>query len=257
MFEQERTIGRLQRRADADPSLAACLLVGPFALGTNDDYSAIEAVLVYRDEESRARAWATRAEFAQSVMPYVAAKSVDLGPGRQRVLFSNGCQLDLEYVSLDTLQPSHRFSRVRILKDSSGRGEQLQSQAAGQLVPQPQMTAAELSTLDDLFWTGLWDVLRQLARGDADRPFPAYLELLQRTLPPLLRVLPADAPAHRGLLQAQYSQDTRLTRQHLGNLLAAYLAARQAVVDRFRLTFVAERAFESEMRRWVERLVGR
>ena len=68
--------------------------------------------------------------------------------------------------------------------------------------PQPRITADELNALDNRFWIMFWDTLRLLKRGDTDKPFTIYLELLQSILPPLLRILPAEDVAHQGLLAA-------------------------------------------------------
>jgi hypothetical protein len=111
-----------------------------------------------------------------------------------------------------------------------------------------------LVALDQRFWVMYWDALRLLARGDYDKPFTIYLEILSFTLPTLLHVLPPDDPAREGLISAFYSRDTRATTKQFAGLLEAYLAARQAIVQRYHLQPVGDQAFESEIRRNIQKL---
>ena len=98
------------------------------------------------------------------------------------------------------------------------------------------------------------DTLRLLKRGDADKPFTTYLQMLYFTLPPLLDALPREEPARQALMRATYSRDSAATARSLGELLDSYIAARAAVVRRQNLMFPINTAFESEIRRLVERL---
>ena len=93
-----------------------------------------------------------------------------------------------------------------------------------------------------------------LSRGDTDKPFTIYLELLSFTLPTLLHVLPAGDPAHDGLISAYYSRDARRTMENLSGLMEAYLAARSAVIQRYHLQPMGDQAFESEIRRLIQKL---
>lgn len=258
MFEQERLIGRLQRRVMAEPDIRICFLAGSFGRRTNDDYSDLDVALVFADRASRELAWRERREFTQSIMPYVAVKSFDADHVQTYLhvaLFSNGSKVDLRYETQDELEPNPRDAQIRILKDDSqGWGESYQAASARLFVPQPRIGANALSRLDERFWVMFWDVLRLLKRGDADKPFATYLELLNSTFPPLLNALPAGDPARQGLIQANFSRDTRVTLSHMRPLLEAYLAARSAVVARHNLPFAPNRAFENELRRLVERL---
>jgi hypothetical protein len=258
MFEQERVIGRLQRRVLADPDILVCFLSGSMGKRTSDDYSDLDAALLFRDEERRERAWAARRDFTQSIMPYVAVKSFDAAhvrPFFHVALFSNGCKVDLRYETLETLQPNPWDAQIRILKDQRGWGETFQAASAQQALPQPRLRSDELQALDDRFWVMFWDALRLLKRGDVDKPFTVYLELLHFTLPGLLQTLPANDPARQNLLQANFSRDAQATLQHLTRLLDAYLAARGAVVQRHNLAFAPNRPFEREIQRLLERLM--
>jgi hypothetical protein len=116
---------------------------------------------------------------------------------------------------------------------------------------QPRLTTAELTALDERFWVMFMDVYRLLRRGDSDKPFTIYLELLHFTLPVLLRVLPPEEPARRNLLQANFSSDTKKTIRQLVQLLDAYLAARTAVIQRFHLDFEVDSRFETAVKQLI------
>ena len=98
-----------------------------------------------------------------------------------------------------------------------------------------------------------WDILRLLWRGDHQKPFPIYLQLLHVTLPPLLDVLPPQDPAHLALRQASFSQNTKATARHMAQLVEAYVAARTAVIRRFSLAFIPNENFETNIRRLIQR----
>lgn len=260
MFEQERFIGRLQRHVQGEHSIIACFLSGSFGRRLEDDYSDLDIALVYADEAARDRGWQQRRDFVRAVMPYVPARSFDAGhlrPSFHIALYSNGTKADYRFEAQELLQPSPWDRDIRIVKDSGRWAEDYQAASTRLALPQPYLSADELIALDNRFWIMFWDVLRLLKRGDADKPFTIYLELLHFSLPPLLRVLPPEEPTRQGLLTAAYSQDTAATAQHMGRLLDAYLAARTAVIQRQRLLFTPDRAFENEMQRLVARLVER
>ena len=115
-----------------------------------------------------------------------------------------------------------------------------------------RLTAAQLKALDERFWVMLWDTYRLLLRGDNDKPFTIYLELLHFTLPPLLNILPPEDPARQPLLRAQFNQDTKTTAGHLNNLLQAYLKARTAVVTRLHLDFMPDTRFETAVQNLIK-----
>jgi hypothetical protein len=96
-----------------------------------------------------------------------------------------------------------------------------------------------------------WDILRQVLRGDSDKPFTIYLELLHFTFPALLRVLPPEEPARKALQVASFNQNTKATAVHLEQLLTAYLAARTAVIKRLHLDFQPDTRFEADIQKMV------
>ena len=259
MFEQERFIGRLQRHVQADPAVRVCFLYGSFGRRANDAYSDVDIALVYADAAEREKAWAERREFVKAAMPYVAVRSFDAAhvrPYLHVALYSNGTKADFSFETMDDLSPTPKDRELRILKDSGGWGERHQA-ASSRLAPaQPYISPADLTDLDNRFWVMLWDALRLLRRGDADKPFATYMRLLYFTLPPLLEALPPEDPARQGLVRATYSRDVEATARGLGELLERYLAARAAVIRRQNLMFPIHTAFESEIRRLVERLVN-
>lgn len=257
MFEQERVIGRLQRRIVAEPSISACFLSGSFGRNTSDDYSDIDVALVYADDAARESGWANRGEFAKSVMPYVPLKAFDgehVRPYLYITLFSNGSKIDYRYESAASLAPNPWDGQIRILKDSGGWAETYQSESSRLSKPQAAIGSSELERLDQRYWVMYWDALRLLARGEYDKPFTIYLELLSFTLPSLLQALPENDPAREGLINAFYSRDTRATAKHLAGLMDAYLAARSAIIQRYHLQPVGDAAFESEIRRLIQKV---
>jgi hypothetical protein len=260
VFEQERFIGRLQRHVQEESNIIACFLSGSFGRRLEDDYSDLDIALIYADEATREHGWQQRRELVRAIMPYVPARSFDadhVRPYFHVALYSNGTKADYRFEARELLQPSPWDRDIRIIKDSGRWAEEYQAASTRLASPQPYLSADELVALDNRFWVMSWDVLRLLLRGDANKPFTIYLELLHFTLPPLLRLLPAEEPARQGLLTASYSHDTAATAQQLARLLDAYLAARTAVVQRQRLLFVPDQAFENEMKRLIARLVGK
>jgi hypothetical protein len=258
MFEQERFIGRLQRHVLADPKILVCFLHGSFGRRAEDAYSDVDVTLIHAGPDEREASWAGRREFVTAVMPYVAARSFDathVRPYLHVALYSNGTKADYRFETKDSLPPDPIDREIRILKDDDRWGEQHQA-ASSRLAPaQPYISPADLLALDNRFWVMYWDTLRQLKRGDLDKPFGTYLRLLSFSLPPLLDALPLEDPARQGLLRVSYSRDAAATIRGLGELLDAYVAARGAVIRRQNLVYPLNTAFESEIRRLVDRLV--
>lgn len=255
-FEQDRVLVRLQQRVLGEVAITACFLSGSFGRRAEDAYSDLDVALVFADEAVRERAWAERWAFVRSVVPFVAVKSFDGGHGRPFLhiaLYSNGAKVDYRYETKESLQPSYWDRDIRILKDDGGWLEAFQAQSAQAPLIQSRLTVAELTALDERFWVMFMDVFRLLKRGDYDKPFTIYLELLHFTLPPLLRVLPPEEPARQALLRVSYSSDTKQTLAGLVALLDAYVAARTAVSRRFDLDFLVDDRFETAVKRLVNR----
>lgn len=256
MFEQDRFIVRLQQRVAREETIPVCFLAGSFGSRREDDYSDLDVVLVFAAETTREAAWAERRDFARSVLPYVPAKSFDadhVRPHFHVALYANGAKVDYLFETQQTLAPNPWHREIRILKDREGWAESHREASAQTAATQPRMEAAELEGLDDRFWVMFWDVYRQLLRGEREKPFPVYLELLHFTLPPLLQALPPEDAAYQGLLHAHYGRDTGVTLEHLGRLLEAYVAARSAVIRRHNVGFVPDNSFERSLRRTMER----
>jgi hypothetical protein len=253
MFEQDRVIVRLQQRVMGDAAIQVCFLSGSYGRRTEDGYSNLNVTLVFADDLARESAWRGRWEFAKSVTPYVPCKSYDVGEFLHAALYSNGSKVDYQFATRDGLQPNPAGRDLRVLKEDGGWAAEYQARCAQAVLTRPYFSGSELTALDERFWVMFWDVYRQILRGDRSKPFPAYLELLHLTLPPLLRTLPPEDPAYQGLLNAYYTQDMKATAANLRQLLAAYLAARAALVRRLNLPFNPDTAFESQIQRIVER----
>lgn len=254
MFEQDRFIVRLQQSVVRAADVESCFLAGSYGRRTEDAYSDLDVVLVFADEAARDAAWAERRTFAQAVLPYVPARSFDAGPYLHSALYSNGARVDYRYLARENLGPDPAYREIRILKDNAGWAEGYQAQSARVLPVQERMEAATLEQIDNRFWVTFFEVYRLLLRGDADRPFVVYVGLLADTLPPLLEALPPEDPAYQGLLHAYYdSGDVKATLKHLRRLLAAYLAARSAVIRRHTVGFVPDSSFERGVQRLLER----
>jgi hypothetical protein len=212
--------------------------------------------LVFADETGREAAWVRRRDFVRSVLPYVPARSFDAShvrPYFHVALYGNGAKVDYRFEAQNVLQPNPRDGEIRILKDTAGWGEALQKASARMVPTQPRIEAAELERLDNRFWVMFMDVYRQLWRGDSDKPFAVYLELLHFTLPPLLHALPEEDPAYQGLTHAFYSRETGATLNQMDRLLDAYLAARSAVIRRHNVGYIPDTSFERSLRRLIMR----
>lgn len=257
MFEQERFIGRLQRHVQSETRVRVCFLSGSFGRRAADAFSDVDIALVYANAADRDAAWIERREFVRAVMPYVAVRSFDadhVRPHLHIALYSNGTKADYRFETMDSLAPNPADHELRILKDDNRWAETYQV-ASSRLAPsQPYISPAALTELDDRFWIMFWDVLRLLKRGDTNKPFPVYLQLLTFTLPPLLAALPPEEPARAALLRAQYGDQTAATLRGMDELMDAYVAARAAVIRRQNLVFPLNTAFEGEVRRLVSRL---
>lgn len=259
MFEQDRVLVRLQQRLQGDGDIAVCFLSGSYGRRREDGYSDMDVALVFENAYKRDAIWRTRRDFVQSVTPYVPVKSFDaehIRPFFHIALYSNGAKVDFRFETKETLPPNPWDRDIRILKDDHGWAETFQQLCQGMLLSQPRITTEQLQALDERFWVMFWDAFRLLLRGDHDKPFTIYLELMQFTLPTLLRILPPEEPARAGLLQAHFSADTAATAVHMRHLLEAYLAARAAVVRRLHLDFTPDHKFEESIRQLVQRKAG-
>ncbi len=257
MFEQERLIGRLQRHVMDDPDISACFLSGSFGRRASDPYSDLDVALIYPDNQVLERAWRNRAQFTKSIMPYVSLKSFDaeyIRPYFHIVLFANGSKVDLRFENQESLSPNPWDSQIRILKDTAGWVETFQMKSSQQTLPQARMNAHELTLLDQRFWIMFWDILRLLARGDTDKPFPIYLEMLHFTLPTILQSLPQDHAARMNLIEARFNQDVTITKSHMKDLLNAYITARAEIIKQHHLQFSSDQSFENQIQRLVERM---
>ncbi len=255
MFEQERVLVRLQQRVLAEREIVVCFMAGSYGRRHEDAYSDMDVALVYVDAFQREHAWEKRHRFVQAVNPYVPVKSFDAGhvrPYFHIALYSNGTKADYRYEAITDLQPNPWDRDIRILKDKDGWAAQYQTACQQTLPPRALITAAELTRLDERFWIMFWDVFRLILRGDNDKPFTIYLELLHVSLPPLLNILPPEEPARKELLKAYFVPSAQATASHLQELLAAYLSARTAVIRRLDLQFTPDSRFENEIQRLVK-----
>jgi len=261
MFEQDRLLMRLQQRVLSEAAILVCFLSGSYGRRTQDPYSDLDVALVFAGDDERDIAYAERKSFIRSLMPYVPSKSFDarhVRPFFHVALFSTGAKVDFRYVTPDELKPSPWDHDIKLIKDKDGWGKQFQNAAASlpSIAPRPTFTDKELVELDNRFWIMFMDVYRLLLRGDHDKPFPVYLELLTFTIPVLRRLLPIEDPARSSLPVAHFDHDTRATREHMRNLLRAYRDARAAVVRRYNLAFMPDQLFEDAIAKLVERTRG-
>lgn len=248
---------RLQQRVMNAPEILVCFLSGSFGRREADPFSDMDVALVYGSAAARDGAWQQRRDFVQSIMPYVPAKSFDavhVRPFFHVALYGNGSKVDYRFEVQSELAPSIWDQNLRLLKDTDNWGSSFEAACKRAPAPRPHLTLDELVALDDRFWVMYWDVLRVLLRGDYQKPFTVYLELLHFTLPPLLRVLAPTDPAHRALLVASYSEQVPVTRAHMQQLHRAYVAARTAVVQQLKLDFTPHHRFEEQMQRLLQKV---
>lgn len=256
MFEQDRLLVRLQQRVMGEMSIAACFLSGSYGRRQEDAYSDMDVAFIFNSSDRRDEAWQKRRPFIQSITPYVPAKSFDgthIRPYFHIALYSNGTKVDFRYEVKDEIMPHPRDRDLRIIKDDKSWVEAYQARCAQMVETLPRLEAETLLQLDERFWVMFWDVFRLVLRGDVDKPFPIYLDLLQGTLPPFLDVLPVGSTERSALLSAYFGKDVKMTRRHLKELLEAYVAARTAVVQRQHLDVTFDRKFETAVQRLVER----
>lgn len=256
MFEQDRFIVRLQQKVAREAAIMACFLSGSFGRRTEDGFSDLDVALVFAGRSARDAAWNRREEFVREILPYVPAKSFDadhVRPYFHIALYSNGAKVDYRFENHEELVPNPFDREIRILKDTAGWAETYQAQCAQTFIPPQRISTAELQNLDHRFWVMYWDIYRLLMRGDTDKPFSIYLELLHFTLPTLLRLLPPEDPAYQGLLVAYFSRDAAATRQQMRTLLEAYLAARAAVIRRTNVHYLPDSGFERAVQGLIER----
>lgn len=258
MFEQERMIGRLQRRVAVEPTILACFLSGSFGRRSSDTFSDLDVALIFQNMEAREHAWSSRTPFAQSIMPYLAVKSFDaqhVRPYFHIALYANGSKLDFRYEAQDTLAPNPWDGQIRILKDTQGWAETFQTASSRLAFPQPMMSSSELVELDQRFWIMCWDIIRQLARGDSNHPFSIYLEVLYFTLPALLKALPPEDTARNALIRVSYDLNAKDSLKSMVDLLNAYLATRSAIINRYSLQLSIENSFELEIKNLLGKLI--
>ena len=257
MFEQDRFLVRLQQYVLRESAIVACFLSGSYGRRQEDAYSDLDVAFVFTNEGRCELAWQQRREMVTQAMPYVPVRSFDgdhVRPFFHIALYSNGAKVDYRYEVMAHMQPNPWDKDLRILKDTPEKwAEQYQYSCAQTYHTMPRLTAAELTDLDNRFWVMFWDVFRQVLRGDADKPFAIYVQMLHFALPPLLNVLPPEEPARRAVQQAFFSPDTKATAKQMGTLLEGYLAARSAVFQRLNLDFMANHSFESAIQKLVER----
>ncbi len=257
MFEQERMIGRVQRKVTAEPDIVACFLAGSFGKRVADAYSDLDIALVFADEDRRVEAWEKRRQFVRSIMPYLAVKSFDaihVRPFFHIALYANGSKLDFRYESKETLIPNPWDGQIRILKDENNWAESYQQASANLAYPRSSISNTDLVAVDQRFWIMYWDIIRQLARGDSKRPFPIYLEMLYFTFPTLLAALPQNHAARDALINVRYELNAEKTIQWMSKMIPIYLAARKAIVLEHNLQFTANTAFESEILKLLDKL---
>ena len=258
MFEQDRLLVRLQQRVMSEIQIAICFLSGSYGRREEDGYSDMDVALIFKSDVRRDEAWANRRAFVRSITPYVPAKSFDahhVRPYFHIALYSNGTKVDYRYELQEELEPNPWDRDLRIIKDADGWAAQYQA-ACAQIVPTlPRLESDELSQLDERFWIMFWDVFRLVLRGDMDKPFPIYLELLHTTLPALMTVLPESSTERANLLSAHFNQNAQLTRQHLQRLLEAYISARNLVVQKLHLDIKFDSKFETAVLNKVNNLV--
>lgn len=256
MFEQERFIVRLRQRILEDRTIEGCWLGGSFGRNGADGYSDVDITLLFSDDASRDHAWKTRQTFCQSLLVYVPAKSMDIKetPYHHVTLYSNGTLADFFYASRETVQPNARYGQIKILKDTADQWVAQFQQRCVFLSPlAPSISAEQLRQIDDQFWIDFWDVYRHLLRGNPEKSFASYLQLMANSLPPLLALLPTDHTAYRNLVNLHYSLNVPTTIAHCKALFQNYRAARTAIVERLKLSYTADQAFE----RSLEKAMGR
>lgn len=252
MYEQDRFIVRLRQQINSNHSIIAAWLGGSYGRNQPDPFSDLDVTLVFADTATRDRAWSQRANFCKNILAYVAAKSHDhpLYDFRHNVLYANGTLADIAFFAAPELQPRPEDRDIKILKDSADKvaeTQQMHSTAMGDR--RTLVRSSDLQLLDDAFWIEFWDVYRVVRRGETQKSFVGYVHLLNATLPKLMAWLLPNSPERQQLINLHYTLDATTTRTHLQNLVAAYRAARAAIIAQNRLDFRIDGAFEREMER--------
>lgn len=257
MFEQERVLVRLQQYVLRQDDVLVCFLAGSFGRAEEDPFSDLDVTLIYKDAASRSQAYQQRRAMVRDVMPYVPARSFDadhVRPYLHVALYGNGAKVDFTFETAEALESGQTLRHIRLLKDTARLGERFAQTAASSSHrdARPTITTEQLTQLDNRFWVMFMDVFRLLLRGDADKPFPIYLQLLYFTLPTLISLLPSGAQARQRLLDVRFEQDVAVNGAAMKRLLAAYLEARSEVVRLHHLGFSPDAAFESGIKRLVD-----
>ncbi len=248
MFEQDRLLVRLQQRVMSEMHVAACFMSGSYGRRQEDAYSDMDVALVFRAGYQREDAWAKRREFVRSITPYVPVKSFDgdhIRPFFHIALYSNGTKVDFRYELQEEMMPNPWDRDLRIIKDDNGWVEQYQARCAQMVHTLPRIERDQLMALDERFWVMFWDIFRLVLRGEKDKPFPIYLELTSSTLPVLISQLPEGSGERNALLVASFNQNNPTTKHHLKQLLDAYVAARNLIVQKQHLDVTFDTKFET------------
>ncbi|MDX1614973.1 MAG: hypothetical protein R3300_11740 [Candidatus Promineifilaceae bacterium] len=259
MFEQERVLVRLRQHILRDEAIINCFLAGSFGRGKADAYSDLELMLIFEHRSARDVAFRSRRAFARHALPYVASKSYDaehMHPFLHVALYANGAKVSYCYETQQTLTPGALGPELSILKDRDGWAKRYVEASSG-TAPLPAsaaITSEALFTLDSRFWVMLMDVFRQVLRGDLERPFPVYLEMLYLTIPQLLKLLPPEEQARQALLHVRFDGNRKATIEDLRALMHGYLTVRDAIVRRHQLDFSPDEAFESAIAGLIDRL---
>jgi predicted nucleotidyltransferase len=255
MFEQDRVLVRLRQQIARDRDIKVCFLTGSYGRGTQDEYSDLDLVLVYRDKNDLLKAFERRSEFASSILPFVPVQSYDadhIRPFLHSALFGNGARVDFQYAAMTEMGPESYFRKILLLKDTDdgwGRNLQISSERSSIITKDATISARELSELNETFWVLFMEVYRQVQRGDQYGPFTTYIHLLNMMIPKILNLLPADDPSYQILAQSIYDEDTTKTLQFLRLLLRSYLEARATIVDQYNLEFRLDSPFERELKK--------
>lgn len=249
---------RLQQRVLSDRDIVACFLSGSYGRRQEDGHSDLDIGLLFESEEAREAAWQMRRRFVNSILNYVPVKSFDavhVRPYFHAALYSTGTKADFRFETKASLQPNPFDKDLRIIKDSKGWVEQYQVQCTTLGTPMPRISADTLLAVDERFWVMFWDTLRLVLRGDFDKPFTIYLELLHYTLPPLLNQLQPGAPVRVALQTAYFDTTPNPTRQHLKRLLDTYIAARNQIVRDQHLDIQIDTKFENALQQLLSKQI--
>ena len=257
MFEQDRVLVRLRQRIVREQQIQVCFLTGSYGRGTQDKFSDLDVVLVYKDESIRNQAYERRLDFTRSVLPFLPVRSYDADHVRSflhSALYGNGTKIDYQFAAMNNIRPAEYFRNILLIKDTDqGWGRELQSSSEQLSYSSTKISIStrELTELDDVFWVLFMEVYRQVLRGDLIRPFTTYLHLQYSTLPKILALLPIDDPSQQSLAQSLYDDDSAITLGFLRQFLKNYLEARSKIVRRFNLDFQLDSPYERGLKKIV------